>query len=410
MATETNNKKSTRATCPGVLMKPAQWVGVIAAIAVMAAVALSYFYPDAFEGNVLRQHDMQQGTAIGQETKAYLEATGERSHWTNGLFGGMPTFQISPTYPSSALFSWINSVFGLWLPEPANLLAMMMIGFFILLMAMRMRWYTALIGAVAYGLSSYFIIIIGAGHIWKFVTLAYVPPTMAGLVLCYRGRYLLGGALTALFGMMQLVSNHPQMTYYFLLVTAGFAIAYLCDAIRERRIGQWWKATGVLAVAGILAVGANLPSLYNTYEYSKETMRGRHSELTQPATDTTVQAKPAKGLDRYYILQYSYGTGETWSLMIPNIKGGGSIKPVAGGMKALTLADLPEAQTLYNKGEISAQDAQNLGAFMQYFGEPEMTNGPVYAGALIVALFLLGCLIVRGPMKWMLVVMTLLSI
>lgn len=383
---------------------------MIASVVVIAAIALCYFYPDAMAGNVLRQHDMQQGTAIGQETKAYFEQTGDRSHWTNGLFGGMPTFQISPTYPSSALFSWINSMFGLGLPEPANLLAMMMIGFFILLLAMRMRWYVALMGALAYGLSSYFIIIIGAGHIWKFITLAYVPPTIAGVVLCYRGRYLLGGALTALFGMMQLLSNHPQMTYYFLLVTLGFAIAYLVDAIREHRMKQWTVATCALAVAGVLAVGANLPSLYNTYEYSKETMRGRHSELTQPASADAPAATPTKGLDRDYILQYSYGRGETLSLMIPNVKGGGSIKPVAGGMKALTLADLPDVQSMYARGEIAAQDAQNLGAFMQYFGEPEMTNGPVYVGALVVALFLLGCFIVRGPLKWTLVVLTLLSV
>ena len=410
MTTNTKGTDSTRTACPGALMNKGSWLGVLAALVVIAAVALCYFYPDAMEGNVLRQHDMQQGTAIGQETKLYFEQTGEQSHWTNGLFGGMPTFQISPTYPSSTLFSWINSVFGLWLPAPANLLAMMMIGFFILLMTMRMRWYVALMGAIAYGLSSYFVIIIGAGHIWKFITLAYVPPTIAGVVLCYRGRYLLGGALTALFGMMQLLSNHPQMTYYFLFVTLGFAVAYLVDAVRNKGLRQWGIATGVLVVAGVLAVGANLPSLYNTYEYSKETMRGRHSELTQPAAEGAQAASSSKGLDRDYILQYSYGRGETLSLMIPNVKGGGSIKPVAGGMKALTLADLPDAQSLYTRGEISAQDAQNLGAFMQYFGEPEMTNGPVYVGALVVALFLLGCFIVRGPLKWVLLVLTLLSV
>ncbi|MDE7443816.1 MAG: hypothetical protein K2M65_06620, partial [Muribaculaceae bacterium] len=138
MTTNTKGTDSTRTACPGALMNKGSWLGVLAALVVIAAVALCYFYPDAMEGNVLRQHDMQQGTAIGQETKLYFEQTGEQSHWTNSLFGGMPTFQISPTYPSSTLFSWINSVFGLWLPAPANLLAMMMIGFFILLMTMRM--------------------------------------------------------------------------------------------------------------------------------------------------------------------------------------------------------------------------------------------------------------------------------
>lgn len=185
------------------------FLGCVAAIAV---IAFAYFYPDAAEGNVLRQADMQQGIAIGQEGKAFTEATGETTRWTNSLFSGMPNFQISPDYPSNRLFTWINTVMGLGLPSPANLLAMMMLGFFILLMAMRMRWWIALIGAVAYGLSSYFVILIAAGHIWKFATLAYIPPTIAGIVLCYRGRYLAGAAVAALFAMMQISANHVQMT------------------------------------------------------------------------------------------------------------------------------------------------------------------------------------------------------
>ncbi|MDE5733568.1 MAG: hypothetical protein K2H83_00315, partial [Duncaniella sp.] len=163
-------------------------------VAVIAAISFAFFYPDAAQGNLLRQHDMQQGIAIGQEAKAYAEATGETPRWTNSLFSGMPTFQISPAYPSSGWYRWIDSVMGLGLPSPAQLPAMMMVGFFILLMAMGMRWYVSLAGAIAYGFSTYFIIIIGAGHIWKFVTLAYIPPSIAGVMLCYRGRYLAGAA------------------------------------------------------------------------------------------------------------------------------------------------------------------------------------------------------------------------
>ncbi|MDE6490656.1 MAG: hypothetical protein K2L49_05805, partial [Muribaculaceae bacterium] len=402
-----NDPAPVRCSCPGaVLKRPAVW-GTIVAIAVIALLSLIYFYPDALEGNQLRQPDMQQGAANSRELAEYKDSTGEISYWTNSLFSGMPAFQISPSYPSSSMFSWITTVYGLGLPAPANLLAMMMIGFFILLMAMRMRWYTALIGAVAYGFSSYFVIIIGAGHLWKFITLAYVPPTVAGLILCYRGRYLAGGALTALFAMMQVASNHVQMSYYFLFVMLGFAIVYLIDAWRNRQMRRWFAATGVLAAAAVLAVGANLPSLYNTYEYSKETMRGRHSELTQPGG---VSAGSSSGLDRDYILQYSYGASESFSLLIPNVKGGASAKPVEGRMTGLSLADLPEAETMYRTGQISADDARNLQAFSQYFGEPEGTNGPVYVGALIVALFLLGALIVRGPMKWMLLVLTAMSV
>ena len=378
----------------------------LAGIAVIAVIAFAFFFPDASEGNQLRQHDMQQGIAIGQEAKAYAESTGEVSRWTNSLFSGMPTFQISPSYPSSGLYTWINSVMGLGLPSPSSLLAMMMTGFFILLLAMKMRWYVALIGAVAYGFSSYFIIIIGAGHIWKFVTLAYIPPTIAGIILCYRGRYLAGGALAALFAMMQIASNHVQMTYYFLFVIIGVVVACLVDAINKGKLRQWGIATGTLAVAAILAVAANAPSLDLTYQYSKETMRGRHSELTP----TVPSAQATSGLDKDYITQYSYQPSETFSLLIPNIKGGASAKPEKGGMVALSLSDLPEAQEMVNEGKLDRMQQQYLSYMSQYFGDPEGTNGPVYVGALIFAFFILGCMIVKGPMKWALLVLTLFSI
>lgn len=387
------------------LSRPAVW-GSIVSVIVIAIVAFVYFYPEAARGDVLRQHDMQQGAAIGHEAQLWREATGHDPRWTNSLFSGMPTFQISPSYPSNSLFAWIGSVMGLGLPSPSNLLAMMMIGFFILGLTMKMRWYVALIGAIAYGLSSYFIIIIGAGHIWKFVTLAYVPPTIGGIVLAYRGRYLAGAAIAALFAMMQIAGNHVQMTYYFLFVIAGFMVAFLVSALRRGEMRRWLTATGALAVAAMFAVGANLPSLYNTYEYSKETMRGNHSELT---TDTD-PSNVSSGLNRDYITQYSYGRAETFTLLIPNVKGGASMKPSGGRNVMLTLADLPEARQMADSGTIGPVEQQYLQWVGQYFGEPEGTSGPVYVGALICALFLMGCLIVRGPLKWALVVLTLLSI
>ena len=161
------------------LKRPQVW-GFFVSLAVLAFVSVAFFYPDNFEGNSLRQADMQQGAANGEEGRAFEEATGEKALWTNSLFGGMPTFQISPDYPSNSLFTWLNTVYGLGLPSPSNLLFMMMAGFLILLFSLRMRWYYALIGAIAWGFSSYFIIIIGAGHIWKFMALTYVPPTIAG--------------------------------------------------------------------------------------------------------------------------------------------------------------------------------------------------------------------------------------
>lgn len=381
---------------------------IVGSVALMALVCVVYFYPDDVTGNTLSQHDMEQGAAIGHEAQEYAQATGHTPRWTNSLFGGMPTFQISPSYPSNALFSWINRAMGLWLPNPADWLMMMMVGFFILLLALRCRWYVALIGAVAYGFSSYFIIIIGAGHIWKFITLAYIPPTIAGIVLCYRGRYLLGGALAALMAMTQISANHPQMTYYFLFVIAGISLAYLITAVQKRQVKTWLKATGVLAVAAALATGANLPSLYNTYEYSKQTMRGGHSELTPlPGEKSNVTAQ---GLDRDYITQYSYEPSESFSLLIPNIKGGATSRFTGGGGQYLSLSRLPEAQELVNGGALTSDEAMYLQWLPQYFGGPEGTSGPVYVGALIVALFLLGCIIVRGPLKWVLLALTLFSI
>lgn len=380
--------------------------GSLLCVALMALLSIAYFYPDVVEGNILQQHDMQQGIAIGQEAKAFHEATGETTRWTNSLFSGMPTFQISPSYPSNALFAWINTVMGLGLPSPANILMMMMLGFFILMLVMKMRLPVALMGAVAYGFSTYFIIIIGAGHIWKFVTLAYIPPTIAGLILCYRGRYLAGAAMAALFGMMQISSNHVQMSYYFLFVMLGFAVAYFVVDLRRKNLRGWAIATASLAVAGMLAVTANLPSLYNTYEYSKETIRGGHSDLTSPESSQGT----AGGLDRDYITQYSYTPSETFTLLIPNIKGGATMKPEKGSGRYMSLYDMDEVQQLVREGKIDSQVAYYLQYISQYFGAPEGTNGPVYVGALIFALFILGCVIVKGPVKWTLLALTLFSI
>ncbi len=245
----------------------------------LVAVSLAFFYPDAFDGSSLQQSDIRQGIANGREAADYEAATGEKALWTNSLFSGMPTFQISPTYPSNSLFSWIDSVYGLGLPAPSNLLFMMMFGFLILLFVMKMRWYYALLGSIAWGFSTYFIIIIGAGHIWKFIALAYIPPTIAGLMLVYRGRYVSGAAMLSLFAMMQLNANHPQMSYYFFFVMAALVIAWLVSAIKEKKLRDWGIATAVAVGAGCLALGANLPSIYNTYEYSKETKRAQSEQI-----------------------------------------------------------------------------------------------------------------------------------
>ncbi len=268
-------------------MKKSYVYSLLAAL-LLAVVAFFFFFPDDLQGNVLQQHDTMQGIANGQEGKAFTEATGETTRWTNSLFSGMPNFQIAPSYPANETLSWIGRAFSLWLPYPANLMFAMMLGFFIMGLCYKLKWPVALFAVVAWGCSSYFIIIIGAGHIWKFDSLAYISPTIGGIMLCYRGKYLPGLALAALFGALQLQSNHIQMSYYFCFVILFMVIAWLWTAIRKRMMKRWLLATLCCVAAGAIAVGANSPSLYNSYEYSKETVRGRATELSTPgATGAT---------------------------------------------------------------------------------------------------------------------------
>lgn len=389
------------------LRRPQVW-GFFVSMAVMAIVSLLFFAPNNFNGDTLSQHDMQQGAANGAEAQEYYQATGEKALWTNALFSGMPTFQISPEYESNALFTWLNDVYGLWLPSPSNLLFMMMLGMLICCYCLRMRWWYALLAALAWGLSSYFIIIIGAGHIWKFLALTYMPPTIGAVVMAYRGRWLWGASLLALFAMMELNANHPQITYYSLFIMAGLAIAYLVVAIRNKAIKGWLIGSAACLVAGALALGANAPSLYNTYEYSKETKRAQ-SELTPLAkanadSQDAPSERPTGGLPKSEIGGWSNLPSESFSLLIPNIKGGASIRPEKGVNQPLTLDKVADAD------QLAKDEMQLTSQMLQYFGGKGFTNGPFYVGAIIVALFLLGCLIVPGPLKWTMVVMTLFSI
>ena len=380
------------------------------AVVVFAVIAWLYFYPNDVNGDVLQQHDVMQGTANGQEIVAFEQQTGEKSWWTDALFGGMPAFQISPAYQGTNYLRPAASLYSLYFPTPVSWIFILMLGFFLLMLAFKVKWYYAVLGAIGYAFSSYFFILMGAGHIWKLMVLAYIPPTIAGIVWCYRGKYLGGMALAAFFAALQLASNHVQMTYYSAFVIVALVIAFLVKAIIDKKVGRWCIATAALAVAAGLALLANSPNLYMTYKYSKETMRGGHSELT-PKGEDAVNAKPTEGgLDKDYITQWSYGKDETFTLLIPNVKGGATIKPEHGDNRMLALGDTKKAEKMVNGGEMSQQDYQVLSQFPQYFGDQPMTNGPVYVGALICALFLLGCLIVRGPVKWALLIVTIISI
>lgn len=383
-----------------------KYIYALLATLLLAVVAFFFFYPDDVTGRVLQQHDIQQGLANGHEIQEYEQATGEKARWTNSLFSGMPTFQIAPSYPASGMLSWISSIYTLWLPSPANLLFGMMFGFFIMLLCMRYKWYTALLGAIGWGLSSYFVIIIGAGHIWKFLTLMYIPPTIGGLALLYRGRYIASTALTSVFAALQLMSNHIQMTYYFLFVAAALIIGWLIEAIRNKETGRWIKATLLAIGAALLAVGANSASLYNTYQYSKETIRGNATELSSGGS----AQENTGGSDIDYITQWSYGKGETLSLLIPNVRGGATVKPKPGESGLKSLAETPYIEEKYEAGEISPEIYQFIAQMPQYFGEQPMTNGPVYVGSMLLMLAILSFFCVKGPMKWCLLAVSVLSI
>ena len=380
------------------------------AVITFAAISWIYFYPNDVNGDVLQQHDIMQGAANSQETTVFQEQTGEKSWWTDALFGGMPTFQIAPSYEGTTMLSPASALYRLYFPTPVSWIFLLMLGFFLLMLAFKVKWYYAVLGAIGYAFSSYFFILMGAGHIWKLMVLAYIPPTIAGIVWCYRGKYLGGAAVAAFFAALQLASNHVQMTYYSMFLIVALVIAYLVKAIIDKKVGRWCIATAALAVAAVLALAANSPNLYLTYKYAQETMRGGHSELT-PKGEDAVNAKPTKGgLDKDYITQWSYGKGETFTLLIPNVKGGATIKPEHGGNRMLSLGETKKAEKMVNTGQMNQQDYQILSQFPQYFGDQPMTNGPVYVGALICALFLLGCLIVKGPVKWALLIATIISI
>ena len=361
------------------------------AVVLFLLISLAYFFTPVTQGLVLTGHDNTAGTGANSELGAYAERTGETTRWTNALFSGMPTYQMSPEYGSRQLLSTLSHVYELELSGAMMFVFILLLGFYILLRAFDFRVWMAALGAIVWAFSSYFFIIIAAGHLWKVLTLAFIPPTIAGLVLCYRGKLLWGGILTAFFTALQVLSNHIQMSYYFLLVMGLMVLGYLVQAIRTNRIPQFLKSTGVVVVAGLIGVTANLSNLYHTYEYSKETMRGK-SELTNPAEQSKASGS---GLSRDYITQWSYGIGESWTLLVPNTKGGASV-PLALNERAMQKAD-PQYVPIYNQ----------IG---QYWGEQPGTSGPVYVGAFILFLFVLGLFIVKGALKWSLLAATVLSL
>ena len=362
----------------------------ILAVLLFAILAFAYFFPADIEGRILYRHDASAGRGAGQEGIEYLERTGERTRWTNALFCGMPTYQMAPSYHSTNVLAQAANAYHLWLPENVWYVFAYLLGFYILLRAFDFRQHLAALGSVIWAFSTYFLIIIAAGHIWKVWALAYLPPMIAGIVLAYRGKYLWGLLLTAVFTAFEINANHVQMTYYYLFIVFFLFIAWLVDAIRKHEMARFVKATAVCLAGAAIGVCINLSNIYHTWQYSKESMRGK-SELVKKNSNNQTNS----GLERDYITQWSYGIDETWTLLIPNAKGGASV-PLTQSEKAMEKADnnfLP----IY----------QQLG---QYWGEQPGTSGPVYVGAFVMMLFILGLFIVKGPVKWALLAATILSI
>ena len=362
----------------------------LVAVVLFAVISFVYFMPADIDGRILYRHDTSAGRGAGVEQEQYLEKTGERTRWTNSAFSGMPTYQLAPSYKSTDMLSSVMNAYHLWLPDNVWYVFVYLLGFYILLRAFDFRHELAVLGSLIWAFSSYFFIIIAAGHIWKVMALAYLPPMIAGVVLSFKGRYLWGFILTALFSAFEVKANHVQMTYYYLFIILFMVIAYLVEAVRNRQMARFGKSLGVCMAGAAIGICINLSNLYHTWQYGQESMRGKSELVKKNSANQT-----SSGLDRDYITQWSYGIDETWTLLIPNAKGGASF-PLVQSEKAMSKAN-PEFMQLY----------QQLG---QYWGNQPGTSGPVYVGAFVLMLFFLGLFLLKGPMKWALYAATVLSV
>ena len=367
-----------------------KYLPYVLVVIIFAVISFAYFFPADLDGRILYRHDSSAGRGAGQETAEYHERTGKVSRWSNATFSGMPTYQTAPSYQSVSVLNQAVKAYHLWLPENVWYVFAYLLGFYILLRAFDFRQSLAALGSIVWAFSSYFFIIIAAGHIWKVMALAYLPPMIAGIVLAYRGKYLWGFIVTAIFAAFEVDANHVQMTYYYLFIILFMIIAYLVDAIRKKRMAQFVKATAVCAAGALIGILMNISNLYHTWQYAQESMRGKSELVKKDAANQT-----SSGLDRDYITQWSYGVDETWTLLVPNAKGGASV-PLAANTEAMKKAD-PNFMQIY----------QQLG---QYWGDQPGTSGPVYVGAFVLMLFILGLFIVKGPIKWALLAATILSI
>lgn len=351
-----------------------------------------YFSP-VFEGKTLAKNDVIQSQGAATEVLEYREKTGRFPLWTNSMFGGMPAYLVGTDYPNS----WSTKLGRLFVnlfPEPVNYVLLYLVGFYILLTALNFSPWLAALGSIAFAFGSYNLINIEAGHISKALAMGYLPPIIAGVILAFRGRYWLGGALTGLFLALQLYGNHIQITYYLFITLAIYGAIELVYAIREGRLKTYLTAAAVLVVAVALAFGSHASRILTTNEYSRESVRGA-SDLTQAGRPNT------GGLDRDYAFMWSYGKMETFTLLIPNFYGGAS----AGSLG-------PSSETFEAIERQAGRDQarQFTAQLPLYWGSQPFTGGPAYAGAIVCFLFVLGMFVVKDRVKWWVLASTILLI
>lgn len=366
------------------------WLPYVGAVVLFLALSLFYFAPQ-MEGKELSMGDITQYEGMSRDIKQ-MQAEGEDPQWTGNAFGGMPAYMINIEYPSMLIKNWSTDLANLF-GRPAVLIFLALVGFWAMLLLWGMNPLVAIVPAIAYGFSTYSILIIGAGHITKMFAFAYAPLLVGGVIYTLRSkRLVLGGLLTALFAALQIGANHPQITYYFAIVIAAVWINQLVVAVKEKTLGHFAKATAVLALAAVLAVGANLSSLYYTAQHQPDTTRGG-SYLVADNED----GKESEGLDIAYATAWSYGRTESLNMFIPNLMGGSS----AGGFASN--GEVADALRPYGARSLA-------GSLPAYWGDQPGTAGPTYLGAAAIFLALLAMFLLKGREKWWLLVVSIFAI
>ena len=383
-------------------MKQFDWKKILPyAVAIVAFVAVAMIYcAPALEGKVLVQGDVNNWKGAAQEARSFYDEHGSRTWWTNSMFGGMPTYQITGSLPSGEVRNGMAKVAHLGMEggwEAIGIIFAYFFGFFLMLRCFKVNPWLSIIGGLAIGFSTYFFLIIPAGHVTKAVALGFLAPVIGGFYSIFRKKYWLGAPLMVLYGILS-INLHPQMTYYIFMLIGIMACAELYIHIKEKAWKDLGISVGVVALSLLLIVGTKLSWLEMNQNYLKETMRGGHSELTSAGDD---KSKPA-GLDLDYATAWSYGVDETMTFLIPNWEGG------ASGYNVGEKSQLCE--TMKQNGVPKRSAEQFCQQVPTYRGEKAFTSGPVYMGAIICFLFVLGLLIVSGPYKWALLIATLFSV